>query len=65
MESRRLQLVKDHTFEIVLLDYKLPDMDGLTVLKKLKEMNPEIQVIMITAFGSIENAVTALKARRL
>ena len=46
----------------MLLDYRLPDMDGLTVLKKLKEMNPEIQVIMITAFGSIENAVTALKA---
>ncbi|MGD0230198.1 MAG: sigma-54 dependent transcriptional regulator [Syntrophorhabdales bacterium] len=60
--ERALQLVKDHTFEIVLLDYKLPDMDGLTVLTKLKEMNPEIQVIMITAFGSIENAVTALKA---
>jgi two-component system NtrC family response regulator len=60
--ERALQLVKDHTFEIVLLDYKLPDTDGLTVLKKLKEMNPEIQVIMITAFGSIENAVTALKA---
>jgi len=60
--QRALQLAKDSTFEIVLLDYKLPDMDGLTVLKRLKEMNPEIQVIMITAFGSIENAVTALKA---
>jgi two-component system NtrC family response regulator len=59
--ERALQLVRERTFEIVLLDYKLPDMDGLTVLKKLKEMNPEIQVIMITAFGSIENAVTALK----
>ncbi len=56
-----LRLLRDHTFEIVLLDYKLPDTDGLTVLKKLKEMNPEIQVIMITAFGSIENAVSALK----
>ena len=60
--QRALQLAKDSTFEIVLLDYKLPDMDGLTVLNRLKEMNPEIQVIMITAFGSIENAVTALKA---
>jgi two-component system NtrC family response regulator len=60
--GRALQLAKDQTFEIVLLDYKLPDMDGFTVLKRLKEMNPEIQVLMITAFGSIENAVTALKA---
>ncbi|OPY66353.1 MAG: Transcriptional regulatory protein ZraR [Syntrophorhabdaceae bacterium PtaU1.Bin034] len=57
-----LQLVKDDTFEVVLLDYKLPDTDGLAILTKLKEMNPEIEVIMITAFGSIENAVTALKA---
>jgi two-component system NtrC family response regulator len=56
-----LRLVRERTFEIVLLDYKLPGMDGLSVLKKLKELNPEIQVIMITAFGSIENAVTALK----
>jgi two-component system NtrC family response regulator len=54
--------LNDGTFEIVLLDFKLPDMDGLTILKKLKELNPEIEVIMITAFGSIENAVNALKA---
>ncbi len=47
--------------DIVLLDFKLPDMDGLTVLKTLKDINPEVEVIMITAFGSIENAVSALK----
>src|SRR5208337_3289967 len=57
-----LQRIREETFEVVLLDYKLPDTDGLTLLKSLKEMNPEIEVIMITAFGSIENAVTALKA---
>ena len=57
-----LDFFKNDTFEVVLLDYKLPDTDGLTLLKTFKEMNPEVEVIMITAFGSIENAVTALKA---
>ena len=57
-----LDLFKNDTFEVVLLDYKLPDTDGLALLKTFRETNPEVEVIMITAFGSIENAVTALKA---
>jgi|MudIll2142460700_1097286.scaffolds.fasta_scaffold06220_4 two-component system NtrC family response regulator len=53
---------RNNTFELVLLDYRLPDTDGLSLLKTFKEINPEVEVIMITAFGSIENAVNALKA---
>ena len=48
-------------YDLTLLDFRLPDIDGLELLSKLRKLQPEIPVIMITAFGTIEVAVSAMK----
>ncbi len=56
-----LRLFKEESFQVVLLDLRLPGADGMEVLSKIKEENPETPVIIITAYASIESAVEAMK----
>jgi DNA-binding NtrC family response regulator len=50
---------EDRSFDVVLLDIRMPEMDGLETLKRLKQNRPEQAVLMLTAHGSLESAVEA------
>ena len=56
-----LDQIENTDFDILLTDYMLPDFDGMELFQKVKAQNPEMAVIMMTAFGSVKHAVQALK----
>jgi two-component system NtrC family response regulator len=60
-----LEIAKANLIDIVLTDYKMPDITGLETLEGLKKINPDIAVIVMTAYGNIEIAVEAMKAGAL
>ncbi len=56
-----IALLGKHNYDIVLVDIRMPGMDGITLLKEIRKAHPEILVVIITAYGSIETAVEAMK----
>ena len=53
--------IEKETFDIVISDIKMPGMDGIALLEKIKESVPDLDVIIVTGFGSIDSAVDAMK----
>ncbi len=53
-------LIKGGSFNLAVLDIKLPDIDGVELLEIIKEINPDLNIIMMTAYASTENAIKAL-----
>lgn len=56
-----LRLVKEKKLNIIIVDLKLPGMDGMGVFREAKKINPNIYAIFITAYGTVESAVVAMK----
>ncbi len=59
--SEGIKAAEEKVFDLGILDLRMPEMSGIELLAKLKEINPEMQIIVITAFGTVETAVEALK----
>jgi DNA-binding NtrC family response regulator len=59
--QRALELFKGNPFNLVITDLKMPKMDGMQVLEKVREMDPKVTVVILTAFATIENAVEAIQ----
>ncbi len=58
---KAIEKVKEEEWDVALVDLKMPGIDGLEVLKKIKEIKPALTVIIITAYATVESAVTAMK----
>lgn len=59
--KKALEMVKRHTPDIILLDMKLPGMDGIEILKQIRKIDDNVKVIMMTAYGELDMLAEAVK----
>lgn len=59
--SDALAVLDERPIDVVILDVKMPGMDGVEVLRRIKQKHPLVEVIMLTGHGSVESAVEGLK----
>ncbi|MCK7521504.1 MAG: response regulator [Ignavibacteriales bacterium] len=60
-EKKHLGLIQTHSYDFVFTDLKMPEMDGLEVTKSVKHLRPDIDVVIITGFATVETAVDCMK----
>ena len=57
-----LEIIEKESFDLIITDIKMPRMDGITLMEQVSRTHPETFFIIITAFGSLETAVNALRS---
>lgn len=60
-EDKAIEAVKEQVFDMAIVDLQLADMDGISLMQEIKMINPEMPVLILTAYGSIESAVEAIQ----
>jgi len=56
-----IETARTNSVDIILSDFKMPDLNGIEVLENVKKINPEISFVIVTAYGTVENAVKAMR----
>ena len=56
-----LKKIKTQSYDAIILDLMMPEIDGITMLKNLKKENPDLQVILLTGHASVEKGIEAMK----
>ena len=56
-----LKIIKEKIIDVILSDFKMPEMTGLEILEEVSIINPQISFVIITAYGTVENAVKAMR----
>lgn len=59
--EQAVELIKNDNFDVVLLDVKMPGMDGIATLREIKRLKPLIEVVMLTGHASMESGIEGMK----
>ena len=56
-----LEVIKEQAIDVAIVDVKMPGMDGLETLRQMKQLNPQIEVIMLTGHASVESGIEGMR----
>lgn len=61
--EKALEVLNEKSIDLILSDIKMPEMDGLTLASRVRQTHPDLPVVLMTGFPSVETAVSALRNR--